>query len=205
MQSRKTIFTFLAVIIFVGCQSKEEKAYKLIKDDMFKILYDFSSYEPVETVLDSAYTSVYRDSCIREYAILLLEDLSTAREYISESDQSFEEAKMWKRSLYLYGSQYKEAIREMDESLEKAKEHMLKVKEFQNLIKKRAKELPVEFLGWQTKHRYRCKSRDGNYDIGDIFYLFDKKLEKIIHRQNLDDEEYRKLEGVIKEALKSDD
>ena len=53
-----------ATILLSGCKSKEEKANELIKDDMFKVLYDFASYEPIETNIDSAFTSVYTDSII---------------------------------------------------------------------------------------------------------------------------------------------
>ena len=35
-----------ATMLLSGCKSKEEKANELIKDDMFKVLYDFASYEP---------------------------------------------------------------------------------------------------------------------------------------------------------------
>ena len=38
--------------MLVGCQSREEKAAELIKQEMFKTLYDFESYEPIETKID---------------------------------------------------------------------------------------------------------------------------------------------------------
>ena len=37
------LLLILIIISVFGCQSKEEKAIELIKNDMFKVLYDFNS------------------------------------------------------------------------------------------------------------------------------------------------------------------
>ena len=50
----KYISIFVICLTFLGCTSREEKANKLIKQDMFKTLCDFECYEPIETQLDSA-------------------------------------------------------------------------------------------------------------------------------------------------------
>ena len=50
-----------ATMLLSGCKSKEEKANELIKDDMFKVLYDFASYEPlkpIQTVLLHLYIQI---------------------------------------------------------------------------------------------------------------------------------------------------
>lgn len=44
-----------AIFILSGCKSKEEKALEIIKNEMFKTLYDFESYQPIETKIDSAF------------------------------------------------------------------------------------------------------------------------------------------------------
>lgn len=44
-----------AIFILSGCKSKEEKALEIIKNEMFKTLYDFESYQPIETKVDSAF------------------------------------------------------------------------------------------------------------------------------------------------------
>ena len=61
----------LIIISFclVSCISDEDKAENLIKEKMFKTLFDFESYEPIETIIDSSFTTVYRDSIIQNYAI----------------------------------------------------------------------------------------------------------------------------------------
>lgn len=50
-----TILLVLAIVSFSACKSNEQKAAALIKDYMFKNLFDYESYEPIETSIDSAY------------------------------------------------------------------------------------------------------------------------------------------------------
>lgn len=45
----------LSVLAFASCMSKEEKAAQLINTEMSKTLYDFDSYEPIETKVTEAY------------------------------------------------------------------------------------------------------------------------------------------------------
>lgn len=49
------IMALTAIFILSGCKSKEEKALEIIKNEMFKTLYDFESYQPIETKVDSAF------------------------------------------------------------------------------------------------------------------------------------------------------
>ena len=57
----KQIFLILSIIPFLfGCvQTREQRGAKIAKSEMMKRLYDADSYEPIETQIDSAYTSIY--------------------------------------------------------------------------------------------------------------------------------------------------
>lgn len=59
----KQIYFVLIIspLLFSCTQTKEEKAAEIAKSEMIKILYNVDSYEPIETQVDSAYTSVYTD------------------------------------------------------------------------------------------------------------------------------------------------
>ena len=50
-------------------KSNEEKALDLINDQMYRTLYDYDSYQPVETKIDSAYHTPYNDTINQKYAI----------------------------------------------------------------------------------------------------------------------------------------
>ena len=49
-------------------QTEKKKPQNLIKQEMFKTLYDFESYEPIEIKIDSAFTSIYTDTLALMYA-----------------------------------------------------------------------------------------------------------------------------------------
>lgn len=59
----KQIYLLLIVssLLFSCAQTKEEKGAEIAKSEMIKILYNVDSYEPIETQIDSACTSIYTD------------------------------------------------------------------------------------------------------------------------------------------------
>ena len=56
----KQIFLILSIVPFLfGCvQTREQRGAEIAKSEMMKRLYDADSYEPIETQIDSAYTSI---------------------------------------------------------------------------------------------------------------------------------------------------
>jgi hypothetical protein len=64
-------------MLFSCSPSREEKAAEIAKSEMIKILYNAGSYEPIETQIDSAFTSIYTDLAIvrvRERADAIVEN-----------------------------------------------------------------------------------------------------------------------------------
>ena len=99
-----------ATMLLSGCKSKEEKANELIKDDMFKVLYDFASYEPIETNIDSAFTSVYTDSIITRHAYFIKIAIEKADEYLDEMKDARKTMEIWSDGYSSYSnSRYYEA------------------------------------------------------------------------------------------------
>ena len=83
----RKILSFLFVFLLLcSCQSREEKVAELIKQEMFKTLYDFESYEPIETKIDSAFTSIYTDSIIKSYAYI-------ARAFLDDVEENLDKFK----------------------------------------------------------------------------------------------------------------
>jgi hypothetical protein len=196
---------FIILLIVVSCQSKEEKAAKLIKEDMYRTLYDFSSYEPIETKVDSAFTTIYHDSIILGYAYLSKEYLEKVNESLDKTKEAQSSMEIWSNSYSSFGEyKYKNARNEFNTSLEKAKEYMSEIKVLQNSIKKRTTEFKTTFYGWQAKHKFRCKTKGGNFDLANYIYVFDPKFKKIIYSENVDDEKLVKMKNLIDESLKND-
>ena len=68
----KLIVSFiLAAMMVSACASREEKVAEKIKNEMFKNLYDFESYQPIETKIDTLKRDKYGDTLIYDNVLLL--------------------------------------------------------------------------------------------------------------------------------------
>lgn len=202
---KKILFTIVSTAILLGgCKSKEEKANELIKDAMFKVLYDFASYEPIETKIDSAFTSVYTDSIIIGHAYFINIALEKANEYLDEIKDAQRTMEIWNDGYSSYSnSKYYEAKNKFNENLEKAKVCSNLMTLHLDSIRDRASFIEKVFCGWKATHKFRCKTKGGSPDIGNYEYIFDKDFKKIINKTDLDDKDYTKIKELIDEALKS--
>ena len=68
MRKTHLILLLLALpLAFTSCKSNEDKANELVKNELSKTLYDFESYEPIETKVSEAYETAYNDTtCFRQ-------------------------------------------------------------------------------------------------------------------------------------------
>ena len=56
------------------------------------------------------------------------------------------------------------------------------------------------FIGFQAKHRFRTRTRGGNFTIGDYIFIIDPKFQEILSVRDLDDEDERRIRRIISEA-----
>lgn len=199
------ILSVVCLCLF-GCKSREEKAAELIKQEMFKTLYDFESYEPIETKLDSAYTSIYTDSIIKSYAYIakaFLDDVQDNLDKIKDAQSIME---IWNDSYSSLGrSKYNEAYNDFNKRLDNTKRYMEVVNNYMDSIKIISSNFKPEFYGWRATHKFRCKTKGGNFDLGNYIYVFDKKIDSIIYKEDIDDDSSDKIKGLIDEAINSKD
>ena len=86
------IFPFLLII---GCKSNEEKADELIKTELSKKLYDYDSYQPIETIVTEAKMTRFNDSTCWEQGRLLDFSMQKAQEYFKEYKMSVSSMDLW--------------------------------------------------------------------------------------------------------------
>lgn len=199
----KNIFIFFGIIVFMvsSCKSKEEKANELIKAELFKTLYDFSSYEPIETIIDSAFTSIYTDSTILTHAYIIKGCIDRLDNYISEINSTRSSMDIWGDSYSSYSTRrYNDAKEKFETTLEKANTDVKKMNESMLLIKGKIEKFEPSYIGFQAKHKFRCKSKGGNFTIGNYLYIIDDKFDKIISVIDLDDDENEEMKKIIDEA-----
>lgn len=202
---KKILFLAIIALIMIGCKSREEKAAELIKQEMFKTLYDFESYEPIETKIDSAFTSIYTDTLALQYA----NEVKIMFDELEEEEVEFENAKsameIWSDSYSSLGVyKYNEAKRKVNDYIEKINKTLKKNDEIYAKIRERNLQINRSFIGWEANHKFRCKTKGGNFDLGNYLYVFDKNMKHILYSKDTDNKEDHRLFGIIGDAIQSD-
>lgn len=199
--NKKILLFGIIALLFVACKSKEEKANELIKIELNKTLYDFSSYEPIETIVDSAFTSIYRDSLILSHAYKVQACLELLKEQIAEVDSEISIAEIWSDSYSSYGrKKFNEAREKAQTSLDNAIFYAQKMEEEKTLLKTEIDKFESTFCGYQAKHKFRCKTKGGYFDLADYLYIIDENFGKILSVSRLDDEDFDKIKELIDEV-----
>ncbi|WP_288370350.1 hypothetical protein [uncultured Algoriphagus sp.] len=204
---KKSVLSLLSILlILVGCKSKEEKANELINQELFKTLYDYESYQPIETIIDSAFTSIYRDSIILDYAIKATASFKLTNEYLQKTQNAQDIMKIWVSGYSTsYGRQkYLEASEEFDEYIKLAETSIEITQAYKDSIKSAAEFFQKEFIGWEAKHKFRCKTKGGMPDIADYVYIIDPTMKEIIYSEDVNDEELIQLRETIEDFISED-
>lgn len=193
----------LAMCLLCGsCKSKEDKALALIDKQMFSSLYDYESYQPVDTQIDSAFNVAEYDNEIIALGMLTSEAMDKSQKELDEVKSAQRTMNIWSDSYSSYGrSNYYEAKDEMKEHLQKANEYFKQAAIEMGMIREKAKEFDGAFCGWKVTHKFRCKTKGGNSTLGTYVYIFDKDVKEILYHEDTDDDDIASAKGIIKEVL----
>lgn len=200
---KKVLLLFFACACLFSCQSRDAKISKLIKEEMFRTLYDFESYEPIETSkIDSVYTTIYTDSIIVEQAARIVAAMAIGEEYLEEIEEHNRTIEIWEDS---YSSTARRKVNnardELRGILEKLEKTLKIVSEATDNIVEEYEKFDSEFIGWSVIHKFRCKNKGGNFDLGTYKYVFDPKFEKILYTVDENSNDNEKVNSVIKEII----
>lgn len=203
------IFACFCVIIFSACQSKEEKAAKFLKTEMSKSLYDFDSYEPVETFVTEAYNTAYNDSACIMKAMAISYGLDQMSSYMDDATGAEEHMNIWGAPT-AYSSTYSDDKyfqyrAERDNNIQEAKFALTVV---QYLAQQLEDTVPQfngkDIIGWEVKHRFRCKANNGMYSVENYRYVITSDFKKILSQVDLNDDDYRHSSKIIDLAIKGE-
>ena len=202
---RRVLLGVLLAMLCVSCsKSLEEKANALIADDIKKVLYHPETYDPAETQVDSAFTP-FDDPVFYEKTVQLCK-LGMS---IDECDRRMKQAKS---SMSIWSGPYQSAFgrNEYQEAKDEYNENARNKKNAEIKAKKIASELKTmldkeqQFIGFKARHRYRADNNAGQTIFGEMKYLFDKDLRKIVATYDMDDDEYKAVQIVYKQMLGED-
>ena len=201
---KKSLLALLAIPILVACgQNIEEKAGAFAENEVKKVLNDASSYESVETRVDSAFSTIYidYDACVAATELSELKNKieSLKSEYANEKAS----AAIWSGPYQstLGREQQRQAKDKMDkisEQIEKAQKQLTEKKQI--IIERNNAIKSKEFIGWAITHRFRCANGMGIKGLHDILLVSDPKFETLIIRMILDKDDPQGFE-TIKEKI----
>lgn len=206
MKHIKFCLSLLLAITLASCASKEDKANKLIKDYMYENLYDFESYEPMKTTIDTMYTDIRFDKEAYALALVAGDKLDKVNDYLAEVRSAQTSMDIWSDSGTSYGrSKYNEAKDKCRDNLNAARKCMREMYASMLLILDRNEALEQnekgEAIGWKVGHRFRCKTKGGNSTIGEYIFVMDKDLKEVIATFDIDEEDYKAAVDFIEETL----
>lgn len=192
----------LSVATIVACGSRERKADKLISDYFYKTLYDFESYQPVETTVDSMFISPVFDTKCRDAALLGLEAHNLYKKAQDDVDEAVSTMQIWSGGWDSYSrNRFNEAREKADNSLKEASRQLRAYYEQQLAIKDIANGLGNEFAGWYVTHTYRCKSKGGMALLSKDVFLIDPKCKEVIFHFDTEDPEEAELQEFIFDSV----
>lgn len=191
------ILTFAFSTVFTGCKSKEDQAAELIKNELFKTLYDFDSYQPIETIVTEAKETPINNCWCWIDAKILWESLDRISEYLGYvnfyKDMYEEYRKDWffskyadekKESYYEYVSKYNTSVEDCNKFANEILDSIAKFDEGKT-------------IGWNVEHSFRCKTKGGQYSIAHYRYVISKDFKTIILREDKDDEDDKRTRHTI--------
>lgn len=174
--------------------SKEEMATTLINDYMFKTLFYYESYMPIDMQIDSTIHSPCNDTTIMRYAMIKIEAMKLSDECRDKADQAMEIF----RVLGDYGTRnHPNPQKEFSYYMDKGVSCLEKSVAYNDSIRLGSRLIKPDFVGWTVTHKYYSKDTD---TITRAFYV-DKDFTKISNVVNIDDEDYIKCQKIIKEVL----
>ena len=203
----KKLFYFLAAVIVAvtvtSCKSKEEKAAELIKQELSHVLYDFGSYEPIETVVTEAKHIPTNDIACVNKALDAITYHELAFEYAEDGKSALETMCIWGSSSRYSTSysdiRYYESKYEFVDAVKKANTCIKKYNSSIDDLKIMMKNTnPSETIGYNVEHTFRCKTMGGFWSIVHYRFIVDKKIKKIIFYvdEEENDEVYDFIESV---------
>ena len=172
---KKFILILAAVIVaftVTSCKSKEEKAAEeLIKQELSHVLYDFESYEPIETVVTEANSVPINDSVCVNTALTAIECEELIIKYLDDAS---------------YGSKA-----ERVDAIKKANIYIKKYSSSIDDLKIMTKNAnPTETIGYNVEHTFCYRTKGGSLTVGHYRFVVDKKIERIIFYYAEEDTNY---------------
>ena len=179
-------------------KSPEEKADAMIKEKLQKSLYHPESYEPTETKLDSAFAP-FDDPVFYEKTVQMAKLGMAITQYDEEAKSEKSSMAIWEDPYMtsLGRNEYQEAKEKYDQAIANKNTATEQAKVLGNELKAIMEKGKV-FIGFKAKHSYRANNNNGQTIGGNMTFLFDKEMTKIVASYDMDNAEYDAVQYLYK-------
>lgn len=176
----RILFILLTATLLISCESREDKIQKAIATELKGVLYDFDSYEPIKTTIDSAFFSPSIDPEIKKLLMALEKPMNEFQKARHDYDYATSIVAIYSDSHSTYAQQQKKQAISKRNAAEKSIEFS------RNQIKSLFQDLCIqinedklksrEFVGWFVTQHYKCKTGGGLPTFGDDIFVFNPEI-----------------------------
>lgn len=199
---KKILFVTIATLVFVGCtMSPEKKAASIAEKAVKASLYHPNSYDPIGTVVDSAFAPV-DDPDFFEKTLKLYELGIEMEDCDSEMKHAKFSMMIWSGSWDAYSKN------EYNQRKEEYEKYAAKMETLQKKVEKLSEEMKGiaeqgrNFIGWKVTHSYRAQNNAGQTLIGESVFILDPEMTQILAGYNTDDSDYKNVQ-MMYEMMKA--
>lgn len=190
----------------IGCSSKEDRANKLIVGRMSMTLYDYASYDPIETIVSEAKASMYNDTSCWKTGTMLAASMKLGLEYAENMKEAKEHMEIWGPPSYYSSSYSDNKYYKYKSDYEEAVDSFKSTHEICKIIAESLREKITNLdensvIGWEVMHRFRCKTKGGYSTIGNYRFVMDKDFKSIMIDEDIDDEDNQFIRSAMETVL----
>lgn len=197
----KPLISIMGLLIALSAcsTSKEEKAQEMAAHYLKGVIYNFDSYEPLQTKVDSSYVSLSTDKEAIELTKDMLKLFQLAQDYAKKVERAESSMEIWSpngsSSAFIKG-EYRRAKEKRNENqrlLDKTKE---RIQNQFSKIKSRQSNLDMgKVAGWKVYHKFKSLNVTGSTDsFGEYVFICD---DKFIETSAYSKEDYDALNKIM--------
>lgn len=185
------IICFVSLLCF-SCKSKEKKAEELIRTELSKTMYDFDSYQPIETKVSVAKCGMFNDTACWRLGKTLAYGMEQFLEYKEKIEEARAHMNIWGRPSYYSSSysdnQYYKYKAQGEDAVALAMASLLVNKQIADELKDSINALDTtQVIGWEVIHDFRCKTRGGSPEIGHYRYVISRDFKTVYICEDTED------------------